>query len=107
MRKLLLLALVTLLQGCAFTDAHLDIAARPDANLKGPLLHVAPTSFDLQPLTDARSDTHRIGWKKNGYGSNTANILSNRPVTEVVVEAVSAGLRQNGHMVSAPADITL
>jgi hypothetical protein len=67
---------VALVQGCVFSTARLDIATRPNANFKGPLSQVAPIKFDIKPLEDKRSDEARIGWKKNGYGKNTADILS-------------------------------
>ena len=102
-----LAALTLLLQGCAFTTAHLDIAARPDANFKGPLSEVPPKTFEIKPLTDVRPDQARIGYKKNGYGSNTADILSNRPVTDILVDAVTQGLRKNGHNVGTPSDIVV
>jgi uncharacterized lipoprotein YajG len=105
--RVILLVAVVLIQGCAFTTARLNVAARPNADFKGPLSQVAATKFDVQALTDARADKARIGWKKNGYGSNTADILSTRPVPELVVEAIRAGLQQNGHTVAAPGDITI
>jgi hypothetical protein len=105
--RIILLLAVILVQGCAFTTARLDIAARPNTDFKGPISQVAPTKFDVQALTDARSDKARIGWKKNGYGSNTADILSTRPVTDLVAEAIRAGLQQNGHTLALPADITV
>jgi YajG family uncharacterized lipoprotein len=105
--RIILLLTVILIQGCAFTTARLNIAARPNTDFKGPISQVAPTKFDVQALTDARSDKARIGWKKNGYGSNTADILSTRPVTDLVAEAIRAGLQQNGHTLALPADITV
>jgi uncharacterized lipoprotein YajG len=105
--RVILLVAVVLIQGCAFTTARLNVAARPNADFKGPLSQVAATKFDAQALNDARADKARIGWKKNGYGSNTADILSTRPVPELVVEAIRAGLQQNGHTVAAPGDITI
>jgi uncharacterized lipoprotein YajG len=56
---------------------------------------------------DARSDKARIGWKKNGYGQNTADILSTRPVTDLVAEGIRAGLQQNGHTAGMPSDINI
>ena len=106
MRIILLLAIV-LTQGCAFTTARLNIAARPNTDFKGPLSQVAPTKFDVQALADERTDKARIGWKKNGYGSNTADILSTRPVIELVAEGIRAGLQQNGHSIGSPGDITI
>jgi hypothetical protein len=106
MRIILLLAIV-LTQGCAFTTARLNVAARPNTDFKGPLSQVAPTKFDVQALADERTDKARIGWKKNGYGSNTADILSTRPVIELVAEGIRAGLQQNGHSIGSPGDITI
>lgn len=105
--RIIFCLLVVLIQGCAFTTARLDVAARPNTNFKGPLSQLATTKFDIQPLTDERSDKARIGWKKNGYGKNTADILSTRPVTEIVAAGIRAGLQQNGHTVALPADIAI
>ena len=105
--RIAVLLTVVLIQGCAFTTARLNVAARPNADFKGPLSQVPPTRFDVQALTDARSDKARIGWKKNGYGSNTADILSTRPVSDVVTDAIRAGLQQNGHTAAMPGDIVI
>lgn len=107
MRPIWLLLVVVLVQGCAFTTARLNIAVRPDANFKGPLSQVAPMKFDIKALEDARSDKARIGWKRNGYGQNTAAILSTRPVTELVAEGIRAGLQQNGQTIGIPSDINI
>jgi hypothetical protein len=105
--RVILLLSVVLIQGCAFTTARLNVAVRPNTDFKGPISQVAPTKFDVQALADERSDKARIGWKKNGYGSNTADILSTRPVPDLVAEAIRTGLIQNGHTISLPADIVV
>jgi hypothetical protein len=107
MKTIWLLLTVVLVQGCAFTTARLNIAARPDTNFKGPMSQVAPMKFDIKPLEDARSDKARIGWKRNGFGQNTADILSTRPVTELVAEGIRAGLKQNGQTAGIPSDINI
>jgi len=107
MKTIWLLSVVVLVQGCAFTTARLNIAARPDTNFKGPMSQVAPMKFDIKPLEDARSDKARIGWKRNGFGQNTADILSTRPVTELVAEGIRAGLKQNGQGAGIPSDINI
>lgn len=106
MRNILLMAVV-IIQGCAFGTARLNLAVRPGTDFKGPLSQVAPTKFDLHALADEREDKVRIGWKKNGYGTNTADIVSTRPVTEIVAEGIRAGLQQNGQTVAMPADIVI
>jgi hypothetical protein len=105
--RVILLLSVILIQGCVFTTARLNVAVRPNTDFKGPISQVAPTKFDVQALADERSDKARIGWKKNGYGANTADILSARPVTDLVAEAIRTGLQQNGHSISLPADIAI
>jgi len=107
MRIVALLLATALLQGCAFTDAKLDIAHPADATFKGPLSGANVTKFELKPLADERSDKARIGWKKNGYGQNTADITSSREVTLIVADAVTAGLQRNGHSVGVPSDVTI
>jgi hypothetical protein len=107
MKTIWLLSVVVLVQGCAFTTARLNIAARPDTNFKGPMSQVAPMKFDIKPLEDARSDKARIGWKRNGFGQNTADILSTRPVTVLVAEGIRAGLKQNGQTAGIPSDISI
>ena len=107
MKTICLLLVLALTQGCAFTTARLKIAVRPDTSFKGPLSQVAPIKFDIKPLEDARSDRARIGWKRNGYGKNTADILSTRPVTELVAEGIRAGLNQNGQTVGIPSDVNI
>jgi len=96
-----------LLGGCAFTDAQLDIRSPADAKFKGPMTEIGATTFEFKPLTDTRPDKQRIGWKKNGFGQNTADITSKRDVTVVVTDAVTEGLRQNGHTVGVPSNITV
>ena len=86
MKKQKILALaasVALLQGCAFTPAQLEVQATPEVRVAGPLTGVEPVKFRATQLEDARQDKARIGWKKNGYGQNTADITTvnrKRPV---------------------------
>ena len=107
MKKLIVLFIVTLLQGCAFTDVTLDITEDNAAAFKGPLSSIEPTVFRLEELGDNRSDKERIGWVKNGYGANTADIFSSKPVNEVVLNAVQTALTKNGHSVGEQGRITV
>lgn len=107
MKTLGIVVLLSVLQGCAFTTARLDVGVRPDAAFKGALSQVPPVKFDVKPLADARTDTTRIGVKKNGFGQETAPILANRPVTDIVADGIRAGLKQNGHTVSMPSDVNV
>lgn len=97
MNKLLVVLVALLVQACAFTDAALDVNHNSDANFRGPLSEVEATSFTRPALEDQRDDKVRIGWKKNGYGANTADITTTKPVEDILSEAIISGLKQNGH----------
>jgi hypothetical protein len=99
MKKIIAVISIVMVQACAFTDAKLDIAHNEDAEFSGPIQDVGPLIFSLPKLNDKRLDQARIGWKKNGYGQNTAEITSLLPVENIVESGISAGLKQNGHSV--------
>lgn len=87
------------MQGCAFTPATLDLHPTPEASIAGPLGDVGPVRFAAPDLTDARPDKARIGWKKNGYGQNTADITTSQPVDTIVEAAVAKALTGAHHLV--------
>ncbi|HEY7772758.1 MAG TPA: hypothetical protein VIC26_06240, partial [Marinagarivorans sp.] len=97
MKKIFVLIAVGLLQACAFTDAQLDIGANPDSDIVGPVSEADVIKFKLPEMEDARDDKQRIGWKKNGYGQNTADITSLLPVEDIVENAFVEAIKDNGH----------
>ena len=97
MKKNLLIFLTIFIQACAFTDATLDVSHDPEASFVGPLEQIESLTFSDPILEDKRVDRDRIGWKKNGYGMNTADIMTAEPVTDIVSKAITAGLSDNGH----------
>ncbi len=88
---------IALLQGCAFSPSTLDVAPSANVKVAGPLADVKAIQFGAPQLEDARPDTARIGWKKNGYGQNTADITTARPVKQIVEAAVSKALVDAKH----------
>jgi uncharacterized lipoprotein YajG len=94
-----LAAVVALLQGCAFTPAKLEVQATPATRVAGPLTEVQPVQFRATQLEDARQDTARIGWKKNGFGQNTADITTSRPVDQIVESTIDKALTDSRHLV--------
>jgi uncharacterized lipoprotein YajG len=102
---LVTLAAAALLQACAFSDSVLDVKANPDTKVAGPLGDVKSVSFTTPALDDARIDRARIGWKKNGYGQNTADITSTTPPDQIVENAVSKALTDTHHKVGSTGDI--
>jgi hypothetical protein len=43
---------------------------------KGPLSTVTPRRIEVGAFTDKRPETERIGYKRNMYGSKTADIVT-------------------------------
>ena len=97
---LALAAAVTLLHGCAFTPAKLDVQVHPETNVAGPLRDVEPIKFSRTQLEDARPDKARIGWKKNGFGVNTADITTTQPVDEIVESTIDKAIADSRHSLS-------
>lgn len=100
MKKLVFLAVAAFIQACAFTDAKLNVEHDPSESFMGPVSEAPATEFLPSSLSDARNDKQRIGWKKNGFGQNTADITTARPVTSIINDAIATGLTQNEHHVS-------
>lgn len=99
MKKIAFILMVGLIQACAFTDATLDVKHDPEKNYAGPIGDVDSVTIELADLTDNRADKERIGWKKNGYGQNTADIYTVQPVEQIVADGITSGLIKNGHKV--------
>jgi uncharacterized lipoprotein YajG len=99
MKNILILTAVILVQACAFTDATLTVVHDPEANYKSPLGDVATMQFNTPELHDNRQDKERIGWKKNGYGTQTANISTSEPVETILSNAIKTRLTKNGYSV--------
>lgn len=102
-----LVAATLLLQACAFKDSMLDVHATPATKVAGPLGDLKSLSFSTPQLDDARLDRARIGWKKNGYGQNTADILTTTPPKLIVENAVAKALTDTGHKVGTGGDIKI
>lgn len=98
-------AAVVVMQGCAFTKATLDVHANPDVRVAGPLGEAGPIQFSVPQLEDARPDKVRIGWKRNGFGQNTADIVTKEPVDQIVEHAVTKALTDTQHRVGGDGQV--
>ena len=98
LKKLLIVAGLGLaLQGCALTDAELDVGPEMEAINQGPLSEATPRVFTVNAFEDAREDKERVGYKKNGFGQNMGDIDTAAPVPVTVADAVSSAVVANGH----------
>jgi uncharacterized lipoprotein YajG len=98
-KVLALAAAIALLQGCAFTPSKLEVQATPETRVAGPLSSVQPVMFRATQLEDARQDKARIGWKKNGFGQNTADITTSQPVDQIVESTIDKAIVDSRHSV--------
>ena len=99
MKNLLLISAILMMQACAFTDSTLKVSHHEEANITGPISEADGIAFSAPQLEDARLDKARIGWKKNGYGAQTAEIDSEQPVDVIVENAITDAIKDNGHLV--------
>lgn len=86
--------------GCAFTQANLNVKYDSQSARSGPLSSIKPVAVDIQAFSDARPEKYKIGYKRNGFGQPTADIITQKPVVEIVKEALSAEFSKNGHLVA-------
>jgi len=102
-----LAALAALLPGCALTPAQLEVKPHAATQVAGPLNDVGPVNFSATQLEDARSDKARIGWKKNGFGQNTADITTSQPVDQIVESTIDKAIVDSGHSVAGDGAIQI
>lgn len=96
---LILVGLGLALQGCALTDAELDVGPDMEAINQGPISDATPRVFSVNDFEDARDDKERVGYKKNGFGQNMGDIGTDEPVPVIVADAISAAAVANGHTI--------
>jgi len=87
--------------GCAFTQGNLNLAYTDAQAKKGPLASIRPLHVEIGEFVDVRRQTDKIGYKTNLYGMKTANIVTTRPVPEIVREAFAAEFAKNGHLIGS------
>ena len=99
MKNIMGIAVILLVQACAFTDATLKVEHDTEVNVIGPISEAGGIAFSAPQLEDARFDKARIGWKKNGFGQNTADITSEQTVDVIIENAITDAIKDNGHSV--------
>jgi len=80
--------------GCGVKTAGLDVRY-PEASVTRSLLASAPPRrVEVLPVADRRADTRRIGTREG------SDIVTSRPVTDIVGEALLLEVKKNGHTVT-------
>lgn len=105
----LAVCVVTLVEatGCAFGNATLNVAYDRATASKGPISAAGPELIRVAEFDDSRPDTARIGYKRNMYGWKTADILTEKPVPEIVADAVAQSLEHNGKTIAEAGNLTI
>lgn len=98
MKRLFLILLTALASSaCAYGDAKLALGYNADSAKAGLISEAPSATLYLADVDDRRLDKQRIGYKRNGYGMKTADILSEKPAPEVVKDALAVMLEKNNH----------
>jgi len=102
-RALGVVAVVLIAGGCASTSG-LDIGYPAASANRAMLGSVAPLRIGISPVVDRRLDAVRIGSAAKGG----ADIVTSRPVPEIVHDALATEIGKNGHaVVTTDADAIL
>jgi len=106
MKKILLLVSIFILQACG-KPTTLKVNHDELAKYDGPLKELVEISFQKAQLADKRANKTRIGVKKNGFGGEIGDIVTENPVDEIILNAISTALVKNGHIVSSSGRIKI
>lgn len=117
MKNLLgLFALATMLSACVFGDEELAISYS-DQQVPALLAEATSQPIDIAPINNNRperiavgdreeriKDHILIGYKRNAYGQELGNIITDKPVTEIFEVALETLLTTNGHTIGDESD---
>ena len=103
-RSALLAALVVLsASGCVFINQTASLSPQAPAGL--PALQRGYREVVLVGVNDARRQRDRVGVRKNGYGAETADVVSSIDPLIWLEESVAETLRRTGYsLVDNPSD---
>lgn len=92
LRSAFTLALAFFSSGCAFMNQHVQLDGLEPVTLRSS----APRKVVVRELVDARVDPSRVGVVKNGWGNETAMVLTETDVSKALSEALCASLERAG-----------
>lgn len=104
MRIAFLVAAAAMLGACAYGDAKLALGYDATTAKAGLLSEAPASTLYLADVEDRRVEKQRIGYKRNGFGAKTADIVSDRPPPELVKEALAEVLKKNNHQLGAASE---
>lgn len=106
LRAVVWLVLTALLGSCAFVDREVSFAySAPVREVKGAAeAAVAPSeSVWIGDVQDARTETHRVGEIRNGFGMHTADVHAKGDATSWLRSALATEFGRAGFVMAASA----
>lgn len=97
-RRLIIIAFITLMAGPAIADQNVNFLYHPTALGSGGSGDIY-LSQGIQPLSDRPQVEWIIGGIKNGSGEKTGNIVTGRPPVDTLMDAFSQELKGAGYNV--------
>ena len=96
------LVLVVMALGVAGCATGLEVRY-PEADANRALLASVPSrQVEMRPVVDRRADTARVAVTREGK-----DVVTSRPVSDILAEALAVELAKNGHVVGAPGEVVL
>ncbi len=108
-----------LMCACAFGDTPIEIVYDETTARDGVIAETESLAFYISEVTDGRSADDidavgvnkdeelapvLVGYKRNGYGQKTGNVIAAQPITDLVEAAFETAIVANGHSVSTTAE---
>lgn len=93
-RRILAIALITSLSGCALTTDRIDLQYNQQSGVS-PLPGASNVSVGVH-VADQRPDKSKVSSKKNGFGMEMAPILATEDVAITIRRAIEQELRARG-----------
>lgn len=93
--SLVVVMLGTVVSGCAFSNVSVTLPTQPTAGYSGGANRV----LSVPKFIDQRQMKNRIGMQKNGYGMDTANVVSDQNVDTWLAARLAAELKSAGFQV--------
>ncbi len=94
-----ILVFLMFLSGCALTKEHINIDYVPQSNVEA-IRGSEKVNIKLN-VTDARTMRDKVSYKKNAYGMEMGEIISDSDVIDLIRKSIKTELQNRGFMVDS------